>query len=400
MLNAIANAQPMQTWIENTLIDDFTRGYRNNLDSWDHAVGEAFLRPFGLFVEGAVMSAPRGTQAYRRAKQSVKGTRARVQAMRKDVPYPVINSSAVISGDIQVPLEFTPLHSGVPMCEKIDGRIIGGAMVESFGFGSFAPESIKTHGIKHGDTVQVTPEHCVSLAFAMGTSSNAVAAVGGSKFGAIGSTVGHALGGASIPIWSRGDVNTTFNEETLVVDGNATDNSGVVALIRRRVPRLLVNLSAGTSILDDGFLENIHWVPDLFKGKQKVFEEGAWDELYSALKSRIGACLPGVYEQTLSVVDNEHFGVKGGWTVRILWISPNRSKAFEEALPAETRKWFDTPPTSNPLDPEGVSSNFPFVETGMGNFSPELVHLLAESAAYHLLHGAGGEKKLRAFFEG
>merc|ERR1712014_375981 len=132
------------------------------------------------------------------------------------------------------------------------------------------------------------------------------------------------------------------NTATVAVDGNATDNSAICALLRRGVRHIIANCSGGVDILSDDFHTAISWFPDLFKKADgcKVFEESKWDELYEVLTQKAKNKEPCVYEQTLDVLENERFGVQGGWKVNIIWMYPNMSEAFAQACPKSTQALF------------------------------------------------------------
>jgi len=277
--------------------------------------------------------------------------------------------------------------------------------VESFGFGApradllpNSQEAVKNcqEAVKNGQTVSVTPASFISLPVAMGSSSSAVV----SAVDTDSTHVGDFLGGTTIPIWSAANVKDGYQGETNVVDGNATDNSAVTALLRRGVCRIIANCSGGVDILDtDNFLKNIHWLPDLFKDVEgcKVFEESKWDDLYDALTERAREKKPCVHEQTLEVLENKRLGVKGGWKVDIIWMYPNRSEAFEKACPPSTQALFQQKAVATFVQSENVSKTFPYVRTDLGNFDADLLQLLAENAAWQMLEGVG-EKRLRHFF--
>merc|ERR1712151_611398 len=146
----------------------------------------------------------------------------------------------------------------------------------------------------------VAPPDFISLPFMMGTSSSAVVAALDTDQ----TIIDHLLGGATIPLWSPADVDAGYDSVTVAVDGNATDNSGVCALLRRKVKRIIANLSGGVDILSPDFLTTISWFPDLFLNTEgnKVFDETCWPELYKNLQDKAMKGTPCVHQQKLEVL--------------------------------------------------------------------------------------------------
>lgn len=111
-----------------------------------------------------------------------------------------------------------------------------------------------------------------------------------------------------------------------------------------------------------------------------------------------------MFEQTLEVLPNDICGVSGGYEVPVLWCVDGLANAFYDALPSDTQEKLKphlprvvadflksdlVQFTELLLDKKDIDALFPFDTTFYGEYSTRLVRLLAESAAYNLVHGGG-----------
>jgi hypothetical protein len=225
------------------LCDDLTCCCCPRLRAWSQETSVSYLKPFGLLQEGSVMSPPVGTVAFERARQVVQRTRAKVLPMRRNAPYPIIIANCQIGQEL-LPLEFTPLYSGVPAAPAEDSsEKVGGGVVESFGIGSPAPASLSNGrtAIKNCEEVTVTPDKFVSLSFAAGASGAAVTlAMERAHAPAV---IDEALGASHMQIWSPLDIHSEKNGPGIVADGGGGGDIAVLGLLRRGVKRIIVQLT-------------------------------------------------------------------------------------------------------------------------------------------------------------
>lgn len=71
-------------------------------------------------------------------------------------------------------------------------------------------------------------------------------------------------------------------------------------------------------------------------------------------------------------------------------------RSFRAGMPKVMQALFQQEGVSF-LQRENVNKDFPYVRTDLGNFDANLLHLLAENAAWQMVEGIG-ETKLRDFF--
>lgn len=64
-----------------------------------------------------------------------------------------------------------------------------------------------------------------------------------------------------------------------------------------------------------------------------VFEPSEFEGLWSKIQERRAAREPAVIRGNFTVVDNPHFGIKGGWTVEIVFIVAMPSREWRSRLP-------------------------------------------------------------------
>merc|ERR1711957_300213 len=67
-----------------------------------------------------------------------------------------------------------------------------------------------------------------------------------------------------------------------------------------------------------------------------VFEPSEFADLWATIQERYEAGEPAIVRGKYTVVDNPHFGVKGGYQVEIVWIIALPSKLWRSQLPVET----------------------------------------------------------------
>lgn len=393
---------------------DETIGRWRHLNAYDQALTPMDLAAFDLFVEGSVMSAPVGTEAHKRAVDAVGPAGAKVLPMRSDAPFPILAGSRLIEAAGQhskwCALECTPLYCGTPVdLPKAPGGHIGGGVVESFGFGAAAPRVLPggRTAICDGEEVTVKPRTFVPLAKAVGISqADAYTHYVPLVLPTQSSCCEQALGGPVLPMWSPADITSQNNCSASVGDGGPTDPCGLLALLRRRVKKVILQCCDGFSLLDAHTVSDCTWWTSYFGSlgaatlssysmsaddmvaQCHVFASTALQPLLDQLieKGKRGA--PMVADLTLDVLDNNLCGVKGGWQVRVLWCFPSLSQGFRSALPKDTQVLLERSQSRG--SQSDLSSDFPYVP-GDGNYTTPLTQMLAESTASDLINGVPEE---------
>jgi len=143
-------------------------------------------------------------------------------------------------------------------------------------------------------------------------------------------------------------------------DGASIENTGLLALLQRRVPKIAMVINtdvplstdvdfcnvasdydpSGTvsSALADKFgFPTVSSMSGLFWARNQVFSKSDFLPLLCELGTLRKAGRPLVSRHQLPVQPNAWWGISGGWTVDLLLVLLDRSPAFEAELPAETQ---------------------------------------------------------------
>jgi len=423
MVKACAEADPSEAFAGTLALEacfpECTRGY---LRAWNQSVTQAYLAPFGLFREGTVMSTPVGTAGHRRAQEAVSAAGVGVLPMRAGAPFPILNAASLLGPapkrEAWTPLEFTPLYVGTPVRAGggVTGGSLGGGVVEAFAADSSAPHrSLGGHWDAEGcQEVEVRPARFLPLAFAVGSGS----ALGHQILRARSPCLEDCTGGPGLEEWSLDIAGSGCGGgccgcgRVVVADGGAVDNSGLLALLRRRVDCAVVMNSNAYDPLSPGYEKNIWW-SSLFGAARdsdvqgvldkqinrhnQVFERSRWDELLRELRARLEAGKPATIVRDYDVLANPLVGVAGGYRVRVIWCCAGLAGEFRDALPADTQQALQQEPRCGvravcSLCAEGLDSEFPFPASTYGDYSAELCSLLAHNAAHSL---SAAEAELR-----
>eukprot|EP00440_Ansanella_granifera_P027214 gb/GFBE01029561.1/.p1 GENE.gb/GFBE01029561.1/~~gb/GFBE01029561.1/.p1 ORF type:complete len:632 (+),score=110.56 gb/GFBE01029561.1/:1-1896(+) len=157
------------------------------------------------------------------------------------------------------------------------------------------------------------------------------------------------------------------NRYQAVGDAGIYDDLGHIPLLRRKVSNIVIVDSA--AIRDDvsGDKPNLCEMTYIFaafgqpgcldppnppgapnpKAKANwttVFEPSEFPHFWEQVLKAWNATEPAIIRGRYTVVDNENFGIEGGWVVEVLWVLLFPSKTFRSAIPAETDKllppWF------------------------------------------------------------
>lgn len=337
--------------------------------------------------------------------------------MRKSAPFPIITAcfsdlgNQDGTGGVWFPIEFTPLYCGVPMEYTTPTGTMGGGFIESVGFGSPAP-TFKTDRkeVANHEEVEVCPRHYVSLGFAAGVSSSALAVENVDSS----TSQQQREGNEVLDLWSPADLHSENNRLTNVMDGGPMDNTAILALLRRGCPRIIASVAEKRPTENPDFPKSIWWAAlwgrahvgisntaadaDELNDRCRVFDPMTFDEFMVGVKDKIAKGLPPVIEQTLDVRANPRNGVVGGYKVKILWVLSGLAEVFRARLPKDTKDLLKRKPTfsggaknlSIVLQGMDIDNTFPFDKTFYGEYNSRLVRLLAENSAFNLIEGSKG----------
>ncbi len=375
---------------------------------WVEAVGRTFLQPFGLFdarhptftLDAATRDAivARNPDLAGCPMHLVRGEAHPYLLVHATLNWPATGSSE----PHKVAFEYAPLAVGAPtpVTLKATGRRhpVGGGFVEPFAFGCRAP--VNTVGTDGVATVEL-PERGFTLADAIGASS---------AFRVVGRDLGNYPHAACWPVTGRGGEPTTAEVFT---DGGDLENYGLIALLRRRVRRVVVFVntecplptarratSAPTTWPDDSnpdrgpidpFLAPLFGAPSDRFPHNRVFPEAEFDMLVAGLQTAKRASRSVTTTLTHRVVANDWWGVSGGWETRICWVYNERVPEWEARLPAQLRREVEAGQAENS---EGRFAHFPHYRTRGQNpgclirLTPEQVNLLAHLGCWNVTANA------------
>jgi len=276
---------------------------------------------------------------------------------------------------VAFPMENSPLYTGVPVGlspdllgpEKFQG--FGDVLVEPFAGSSVAMGQVpvgaegemevrrKTDAVNIGDlgTWQGT-----ATAYIADWQIRPTVVEKTNKYPCLATVAKKFLPQAQL--WSPLDVNdkgVPVTRNMPIGDAGVYDDLGHLPLLRRGVKKMVILDSA--AIHDDmmdgkpnpeemvyvkaafgakGFLTppNPAGSPNPMMAEHflTVFEPSEFDGFWQKMMERYDAGEPAVIRGNFTVVDNPHFGIKGGWTVEIVWVLCFPSKQWRKQLPAVT----------------------------------------------------------------
>lgn len=377
--------------------------------TWSEAVGDVYLAPFGLHDASApallTCSDDERRSIIARNPHLADAPFHMARAPER-LPFHVINSCMLGPAELEPfaeesPLSFetTPLYTGNPYHRQQlffsrDGRWrearLGGGYLESFATGSPGLVSIGADSLVTVDA----PARPFTLADAVGTSSAAFAGVTAS--------LGELLEGPrsltpQLDCWPSED---GAQAHTLAMgDGGILENYGLLALLRRRVERVVLFVNTSTALdLDYDPAESVPdadqldaFLPPLFGFQlssfgtavqnNRVFPGADWVPLVQGLQAARREGRPVVHRMRHTVLPNLVWGIQGGYEVEVVWCYLERVEQWEDRLPDDLghevekgRRWLF----------KGDFAHFPHYKTAGQDtladvhLSPEQARLLAD----------------------
>ncbi|MCP4218805.1 MAG: hypothetical protein GY765_29505 [bacterium] len=250
--------------------------------------------------------------------------------------------------------EYTPLYTGFTQEHKNinpGGIDLGGGYVESFGF-----NTVKTKALGN-NLLEVTRDAdntMFKLCDMMGSSGSAPAAILESVKPELKNLF------ACFNYWP---VMQPQQESKLLSfpDGGTIENTGIVAMLQRKVPRViafdsatgggLAYLEGSKTKLDPDSVSsdirqlfgmgNSSWFPS---GKQfQVFESSKFNDLLNGFEQKLKAGETVMFRDTYTVMKNDFFGLEGGSTVDILWVYNNKAEQWQSKVTPDVKKLFLNP---------------------------------------------------------
>jgi len=353
-------------------------------DSYARVISDRFLDPFCLGDEKRwfTWNEDTGAEILKRNKHLAEHGLDQFYAVPPGRPYPIIggtirhyqtfatgnNNSAAK----RVPVEYTPLYSGVRRYLPADGFSpvpLGGGFVESFAYDTICPVPTNDHlaevGFYRRGPWLTSP--ALNLADVVGSSG----AAPGEYRAAV-----EAFGFSKMNHWSPQALHAngqTKDRRLAHQDGGLSENLAIAPLLARKVSRIVAFVNAEERVeFSAACVKFPDYVEALFGiqtngmyGETQVFESAGLEKLARDLKSSVQNGGPATVLTTLDVKAQPRFGVEP-YQVKVLWV-------FLEAVDCQTGRrasdnWVCRIPTNSPLrlrleGKKGLLKNFPNYRT-------------------------------------
>lgn len=361
-------------------LENFEFGHKGH-NSFTDAVGEIFLKPFGLHFKDTKYfttdAAAKAKIIERNPHLKDKGKESQFILLADGSPYYIMNGTlltppesitvkieeqdgtkkklvptqATFDGTFtDYPFEFTPLYCGIKGNQGADttGQVLGGVYAESFGTDTkiIVQEDGK-------DFVTVTKQSATkpfNLSAPVGTSGSAVEQVIAEK----NNLLSKAL--PAFNYWNPNDKDV-LTQQYFFGDGGISENTGVAALLARKITNIVLFITEpfdskpisgracekkqrlfghnqmaklfGAPILKDG-KEDPYYdaTTQFFKTDDFLKQNGLRDQLV-AKKAKLE---PVIVTGTYDVQQNKHFGIEGGWQTTITWVIVDTCKDFNDKI--------------------------------------------------------------------
>jgi hypothetical protein len=351
-----------------TINDKDTRGF------WSQAIGKIFFRDYGLDNFDHLPIISRGSQLPRKCSL--------FDVNRS--PFPIINGTVLVRGHrVFAPIEFTPLYYGFPGCSEYhlnnSHHVVGGYLIEPHGFTSqpstsqrsevkniLNPENLDASALIRNNhnlsspplmtQLDIQPSSIlISVSDQAGISSSAVAQVAAHD---ISNRSGKLLDFAKYPIWNplSGECH-----DMILADGGGSDNTAIMALLRRKVTHIFAMYAMDHSIMEpidhrnmsrstfsdvaglfgvmtcDGETTIDGIKPNDFNRCHQVFPSEDFSKLVDGLRSRYLDGYPTTFLLRTRALPNPFCSVPGNHSVELLFIVPAPSDQWVNSLPSEVR---------------------------------------------------------------
>ncbi len=386
-----------------------TYGYENS-ELWQGLVGSLILGRWGLWNpddNGFPSQYYTLTPAYLGWKGGILDHNKQLKAsqfycVQRKRPFYVMNgcivSNPTVKGAQLLYFESTPVGLGVRNFFRgvgPGGRDIGGGLLQPFTMGSTWLKDTSTQYA----SVSV-PARPFSLSDMVSISSAAFAQTLQESYPILDGLI------PQYPYWPVRDrnlaKNSVYNYE--FADGGSLEDTGITSLLNRNLPNIIAFVNGQTPLTKDDngqvvldaqiqLLFGIQPSAAALKYKEakrrdvpnddvtftQVFASADYDELAQGLWAANSAPYNGtaMYMQTLPVLPNPNFGIKGNYNVRVLWIYNTWVDAWYDLLTDDAVAAF--------ADAE-AALNFPNYDTVLQlNLSARQVNLLANLSCWNVM---------------
>ena len=337
-------------------------------ETYSRAVGDVFLKKFRLHSL-KMFFAYSNNHLQDILQRNPNMRESDFYTTRPGRPFLIATGALLRPGPGDILFEMTPWYSGIHTLYSKAGsknRDIGGGYIESFAMDSDSPDKIT------GDraTVRIGKKrHRFTLTDVVGTS------------GAAPSEVLNNLGLDFVGLpefkhWPLSGNKKTKAKEYEIGDGGNLENLGIFPLLKRGVKRLVVFVNTKKPMSTNKPSQINAAVKALFEpGYNQVFPESDLQVLRNALLSKVASGNAVLTLQEHTTLENAHFGIPAGETVKVLWVYNNLYGSWKEKLPTEVSARLM----------KGILANFPHYETfGENAFRVIDLHPLQANLLSHM----------------
>jgi hypothetical protein len=359
---------------------------KNDKDSrgfWSEAVGRIFFEQYDLNTFDTLPVISRSLATIQSQLPLPPNKFCQYESNRS--PFPIINGSVIIRGkSVFAPVEFTPMYYSFPghfHHHSGDNRSsVGGYLIEPFGFTAnptktqslvvkqlLNPSQIRLTSLNHLNPTPPSnellpqevlvdvrqPNILISVSDQAGISSSAVMQGIGDR---ISNKMGKMLDMTEYSVWNP--INGECNN-LLFADGGGCDNTGIVALLRRKVTKIFAMFAITQSIMNphdtdemnSGDLAGLFGVMTCegnitmnglkiedHNRYHQVFPSEDYDRLIRGLRSRYVEGKPCSFLLRTQVLPSPFHSVAGNYSVDVLFMVSAPTDNWVNSLPDEVKK--------------------------------------------------------------
>jgi hypothetical protein len=270
-----------------------------------------------------------------------------------NLPYPIINATVKTNktnNNNFFPIEFTPLYYAIPLEFIDDNKVEGGYFIE--------PEYFIKDDVISPSVQSAISSSCICAAIEL-------------------------VGKSYERSWDIYNPLSNSSSNYKLFDGADYDNTGILALLRRKTKNIIslnsctheiTSLSFTNKLFGDCDLTNLFANTDNPNNLNNVFSEEAWNEVYNIMKNKIDNGQPASALIHTTTLENKELGIEA-YDVNVLFIFNSLSTNWYNDLPVETQKYMDK-----------HISDYPFISTFYVSYDPILTNLLMSQAYWQIIN--------------